>query len=125
MLVNRRKKKELRREAVRRRVRARVSGTGERPRLTVYRSNRHLHLQIIDDEQGRTLVSMSTLEKAFREQGFHLGATVPAATAAGKLLAERAIQAGVKRVVFDRNGYDYHGRVRAVAEAAREGGLEF
>lgn len=125
MLVNRRKKKENRRAAVRRRVRQKVHGTSERPRLSVFRSNRHLHLQVIDDLEGRTLTSVSTMEQPFRDLGFKDGGTVPAAQAAGKLLAERAIEAGIKQVVFDRNGYDYHGRIRAVADAAREGGLDF
>ncbi len=125
MLVNRRKKKENRRAAVRARVRKRVTGTPERPRLSVFRSNRQLHLQVIDDAEGRTLVSVSTLEKAFRELGFEAGSNISAAKAAGKLLAERASEAGVTQVVFDRNGYDYHGRVRAAADAAREGGLKF
>lgn len=125
MLVNRRKKKENRRAAVKTRVRQRVHGTAERPRLSVFRSNRHLHLQVIDDLDGKTLASVSTLEKEFQDLGFQDGGNVPAAKAAGKLLAERAVEAGIKQVVFDRNGYDYHGRVRAVADAAREGGLDF
>lgn len=125
MQRNRRKKKEQRRAAVRKRVRRRVRGTPDRPRLSVFRSNRHLFLQIIDDFEGHTLASVSTQEEAFREEGFRRGATVPAAEAAGKLLAERAREAGISRVVFDRNGYDYQGRIRAVAEAAREGGLDF
>ncbi len=123
MQVNRRKKKETRRAAVRQRVRRKVAGTSDRPRLAVFRSSRQLQLQVIDDSVGRTLVSVSTLEKAFQERGHTGGATVAAATEAGKLLAERAGDAGVKRVVFDRGGYNYHGRVRAVAEAAREAGL--
>jgi len=123
MQVNRRKKKEARRTAVRQRVRRRVNGTVDRPRLAVFRSSRQLQLQIIDDSAGRTLASVSTLEKAFQERGHKGGATVEAATEAGKLLAERAGEAGVKQVVFDRGGYNYHGRVRAVAEAAREAGL--
>lgn len=125
MKVNRRKKKETRRAAVRTRVRRKLRGTPERPRLSVFRSNRNLHLQLVDDDAGRTLVSVSTLEAGFRELGFHAGANVPAAKEAGKLLAKRAREAGIGSVVFDRNGYDYHGRVRAVAEAAREAGLEF
>lgn len=125
MLVNRRKKKENRRLAVKQRIRKKVLGTPGGPRLSVFRSNRHLHLQIIDDLSGQTLASLSTQEEAFRSLGFPAGSTVPAAKAAGKLLGDRAVQAGIKRVVFDRNGYDYHGRVRAVAEAAREAGLEF
>jgi len=125
MQVNRRKKKEKRRAAVKARVRSKVRGNAARPRLAVFRSNKHLHLQVIDDASGHTLASVSTLEKAFKDLGFAVGATTPAAGAAGKLLAERAMQVGVKQVVFDRSGYDYHGRVRAAAEAAREAGLEF
>lgn len=125
MRVNRRKKKETRREAVRKRVRRRVRGTGERPRLSIFRSNRNLHLQVIDDLEGRTIASVSTQEDAFRERGFDGGGNVAAAKSAGELLAERAREAGIEAVVFDRNGYDYHGRVRAAAEGAREGGLSF
>ncbi len=124
MKVNRRKKKEERRAAVRQRVRRTVVGTAERPRLSVFRSNRHLQLQIIDDLTGHTVAAVSTQESAFQERGFQAGGNVMAATEAGKLLAERASAAGVKQVVFDRGGYDYHGRVRAVAEAVREAGLQ-
>ncbi|SVA93059.1 uncharacterized protein METZ01_LOCUS145913 [marine metagenome] len=125
MLRQRRKKKEIRRAAVRQRIRRRVSGTAERPRLTVFRSVRHLHLQLIDDVEGKTLVSVSTQEASFKEQSFRQGATVPAASAAGKMLGERAKAVGISKIVFDRGGYAYHGRVRAVADAAREVGLEF
>jgi large subunit ribosomal protein L18 len=125
MSIQRGKKKNVRRSAVRQRIRRRVSGTPNRPRLAVFRSHRHLHLQVIDDIAGATLVSLSTQESAFREQGFQHGATVPAAVAAGKMLGERAKAAGVNQVVFDRGGYAYHGRVRAIADAAREAGLEF
>jgi large subunit ribosomal protein L18 len=125
MLNERRKKKELRRRAVRQRIQRRVRGTTERPRLSVFRSDRHVHLQVIDDVEGKTLVSLSTQEPAFKERGFPHGATVPAAAAAGKLLGERAKAAGISRVIFDRGGYAYHGRVRAIADAAREVGLEF
>ena len=124
MLKQRRKKKEIRRAAVRQRIRRRVSGTAERPRLTVFRSVRHLHLQLIDDVEGKTLVSVSTQEASFKEQSFRRGATVPAASAAGKMLGERAKAVGISKIVFDRGGYAYHGRVRAVADAAREVGLE-
>lgn len=124
MSAQRRKKKEIRRAGVRQRVRRRVRGSAERPRLAVFRSNRHLHLQVIDDDQGRTLASVSTLEPGFQKLGYNHGATVPAAEAAGKLLAERAKEAGVARVVFDRGGYVFHGRVKAVAEACRKVGLE-
>ena len=125
MLNDRRKKKEIRRNAVRQRIRRRVQGTADRPRLAVFRSDRHLHLQLIDDVEGKTLVSLSTQEASFRDEGFQHGATVPAAKLAGKLIGERAKAAGIGKVVFDRGGYAYHGRVRAIADAAREAGLEF
>jgi len=125
MLNQRRKKKEIRRQGVRQRIRRKVQGTAERPRLAVFRSSRHLHLQVINDEQGKTLASLSTQEASFRDQGFQHGATVSAASAAGKMLGERAKAAGIAKVVFDRGGYVYHGRVRAAADAAREAGLEF
>ena len=125
MSIQRGRKKQVRRSAVRQRIRRRVSGTADRPRLAVFRSHRHLHLQVIDDVAGKTLASVSTEETAFHDQGFKLGATIPAATAAGKMLGERAKEVGVGKVVFDRGGYAYHGRVRAVADAAREAGLEF
>ena len=95
-----------------------------RPRLSVFRSSKNIYAQIIDDEQGRTLVSASSVEKDLRGQ-LKSGADRGAATAVGKLLAERATAAGVKEVVFDRGGYLYHGRVKALADAAREGGLNF
>lgn len=105
-----------------RRIRKKVSGTATRPRLAVYRSNKHIHAQIIDDAAGRTMAAASTLEPSLRA-----GATSnrDAAIAVGKLLAERAKAAGVNAVIFDRGGFLYHGRVAALAEAAREAGLEF
>lgn len=105
-----------------RRVRKKIHGTAERPRLSLYRSNKHLTLQVIDDDRGVTIVSVSSNEPALKSSG---GGTVVAATALGKTIAERAKAAGVNKVVFDRGGYLYHGRVAAVAEAAREAGLEF
>ena len=107
----------------------RVRGTlrhaaGERKRLSVYRSSKHIYAQVIDDDQGVTLASASSIEKTARE-GLKTGASVDAAKAVGKLIAERAKEKGVKDVVFDRGGYLYHGRVKALAEAAREGGLNF
>lgn len=104
-----------------RRVRKKVSGTASRPRLAVFRSNRHISAQVIDDETGRTLAAASTVEAGLRE-----GRTgsVEASAAVGKLVAERALEAGVKAVVFDRGGFLYHGRVAALADAAREAGLE-
>jgi large subunit ribosomal protein L18 len=106
-----------------RRVRKKIHGTAARPRLAVYRSNKHLTLQVIDDEAGRTLVSATTNEPAIKGEG--AGGTVEAATRLGTLIAERAKAAGIDKVVFDRGGYLYHGRIAAVAAAAREAGLEF
>ena len=111
----------------RRKNRVRMSlrrGAGGRPRLSVFRSGKHIYAQIIDDKLGRTLASASTIEKAMRE-GMKTGADKDAATAVGKLVAERAIAAGVTEVVFDRGPYLYHGRVKALADGAREGGLSF
>ena len=106
-----------------RRVRKKVHGTATRPRLAIYRSNKHLTAQVIDDDAGRTVASASTLEADFLKQ--QSGSNVAAATAVGALVAERAKQAGVSAVVFDRGGFLYHGRVAAIAEAARAAGLEF
>ncbi|MGI6663219.1 MAG: 50S ribosomal protein L18 [Bacillota bacterium] len=106
------------------RVRRRVVGTPERPRLSVFRSQKHIYAQVIDDTAQRTLVAASSVEPSFREDKVS-GADVEGAARVGKLLAERAIQKGLKKVVFDRGGYLYHGRIKALAEAAREGGLDF
>ena len=97
---------------------------GGRPRLSVFRSGKHIYAQVIDDLKGETLASASSLEKTLRETG-KTGADIDAAKAVGKLLAERAVQKGVKEVVFDRGGYLYHGRVKALGDAARESGLSF
>jgi large subunit ribosomal protein L18 len=105
------------------RVRKKVSGTAGRPRLAVFRSNRHMVAQVIDDISGQTLAAASSLEASVRGAG-NTG-NRDAATAVGKLLAERAKAAGVSRVAFDRGGFKYHGRVAALADAAREAGLEF
>ena len=112
------------RERRHRRVRKRISGTAERPRLCVFRSLRATYAQIIDDESGRTLAQASSLEKTVAPEGNYAGNTA-ASEAVGKAVAERALAAGVTRVVFDRGGNLYHGRVKAVAEAARAVGLEF
>jgi len=104
------------------RIRKRLRGSQERPRLSVYRSVKHIYAQVVDDQAGRTLVSASSNEKSGTVKG---GGNVSGAKAIGKLVAERARQAGIKKVVFDRGGYLYHGRVKALADAAREGGLEF
>ncbi len=97
---------------------------GERPRLSVFRSSKHIYAQIIDDAKGSTLVAASTLDKDLRAK-IKTGADVTAAKEVGRLLAERALKVGVKAVVFDRGGYLFHGRVKALADAAREGGLSF
>lgn len=106
------------------RVRKRLSGTAERPRLTVFRSHKHIYAQIVDDASGRTLASASTADKSLRDQ-FGYGGNRTAAEAIGKVVAERAQAAGVKQVCFDRGSFRYHGRVAALADAARAAGLEF
>lgn len=103
------------------RVRKHVAGTPERPRLAVFRSNKHVYAQLIDDVEGRTLVAASTLDK---ELELERPATVDAAVEVGRLVGERAKRAGIQQVVFDRGGFHYHGRVAAVADAARDAGLE-
>jgi large subunit ribosomal protein L18 len=116
--------RELLRRARHGRVRKKVSGAAERPRLNVYRSLNNIYAQLIDDEMGKTLVTASTLDKEVKEAE-KSGGNVQAAKAVGTLVAERAKKQGITQVVFDRGGYQYHGRVKALAEAAREGGLEF
>ena len=113
--------REAQRKIRHRRVRKRVSGTAARPRLAVFRSNRYIYAQIIDDVAGKTLASASSLEKDLRGERLN----TETATKVGKLVAERARNAGVDQVVFDRGGFPFHGRVQALAEAARETGLEF
>ena len=103
------------------RVRAKIFGTPERPRLCVFRSAKHIYAQIIDDVNGKTLVSASSMEKDFTEYG----GNKDAAKKIGELVAERALKAKIETVVFDRGGFVYHGRVQALAEGAREGGLKF
>jgi large subunit ribosomal protein L18 len=106
-------------------VRARVKRAGgDRARLSVHRTGMHIYAQLINDEKGVTLASASTMEKTVRE-GKKSGANIEAAKSVGKLIAERAIAKGIKDVAFDRGGYRYHGRVKALADAAREGGLNF
>ncbi len=107
-----------------RRVRKKVHGTPERPRLNVFRSLKHIYAQIIDDEQGVTLVAASTIDRELRAKCQGLTKTEQARLV-GELVAKRALAKGITRVVFDRGGYKYHGRVKALAEAAREAGLEF
>ncbi|HJZ69711.1 MAG TPA: 50S ribosomal protein L18 [Blastocatellia bacterium] len=110
------------RQAVHRRIRSKISGSAERPRLAIYRSLDHIYAQLIDDDKGVTLAAASTNEPAWRGR---TGGNVAAAKEVGKAIAERAKEKGIKRIVFDRGGYIYHGRVRSLAEAAREAGLEF
>lgn len=109
------------RQRIHRRIRQRVRGTAERPRLAVYRSTAHIYAQVIDDDAGRTVVSASSVEKGSRRNG----SNVAAAREIGRMVAERAKEKGINSVVFDRGGYLYHGRVKALADAAREAGLEF
>ena len=115
------KQLERRKARVRRTIKA---VAGDRPRLSVFRSSKHIYAQVIDDDQGITLAVASSIEKSARE-GHKTGASIAAAKTVGRLIAERAQEKGIKDVVFDRGGYLYHGRVKALAEAAREGGLNF
>ena len=108
------------RQRVHDRIRERLEGTAARPRLNVYRSLNHIYVQVIDDQAGETIVSASTLSAKVKT-----GGNVAAAKEVGKLIAERAKEKGIKKVVFDRGGYLYHGRIKALADAAREAGLEF
>jgi large subunit ribosomal protein L18 len=114
------KKNEIR-ERIHKRIRRKLQGTEQRPRLAVFRSVAHIYAQVIDDSKGHTLVAASSVEKAGKANG----GNVAAAKAIGKSIAERAKEKGIKQVVFDRGGYQYHGRVKALADAAREAGLEF
>ena len=116
--------KHSQREKRRRRVRKRVQGTRERPRLSIYRSLSHIYAQLIDDVAGCTLISASTLDPELKGR-VNGTANAQAAHEVGKLIGQRAVGAGHKKVVFDRNGYPYHGRVKSLADGAREAGLEF
>jgi large subunit ribosomal protein L18 len=119
-MIRKIEKKEIRKR-IHLRIRRKLRGTTERPRLAVFRSVSHIYAQVIDDVEGKTLVSASSLDKGAKTNG----GNVAAAKTIGKLVAERAKEKGVKQVVFDRGGYQYHGRVKALADAAREAGLEF
>jgi len=122
------REKNVIRKRVHVRIREKLSGTAERPRLNVYRSLNHIYVQLIDDLAGKTIVSASTNEKGekgAKAKGKKTGGNVASAKAIGKLIAERAKAKGVEQVVFDRGGYIYHGRVKALADAAREAGLKF
>jgi len=120
------KTKDDRRERIKYRIRKRIRGNEARPRLTVFRSIAHMYVQVVDDMTGRTIASASSVEPTVKGAlGKSKGGNVAGAQAIGKAIAERLLEKGVKRVVFDRNGFLYHGRVKAVADAAREAGLEF
>ena len=118
-MITQNKRNEIR-QRIHSRIREKLSGTTERPRLNVYRSLNHIYAQVIDDQKGETLVSASTLQAKSKT-----GGNVAAAKEIGKTIAEQAVAKGVKKVVFDRGGYLYHGRIKALADAAREAGLEF
>jgi large subunit ribosomal protein L18 len=119
-MIHKIEKKEIRKR-IHERIRRKLSGTSARPRLAVFRSVAHIYVQVIDDTRGATLVSASSVDKGAKTNG----GNVAAAKAIGKLVAERAKEKGIKQVVFDRGGYQYHGRIKALADAAREAGLEF
>ena len=121
------KTKDDRRVRIQLRQRKRIAGTSERPRLSVFRSVTHIYAQVIDDMTGRTLVSASTVEPSVKGSFAKnvRGGNIKGAEAIGQVIAERSIEKGIKRVVFDRSGFLYHGRIRAVADAARKAGLEF
>jgi len=119
-MIHKTEKKQIR-ERIHRRIRRKLSGSTERPRLAVFRSVAHIYAQVIDDTKGTTLVSASSVDKGGKTNG----GNVAAAKAIGKAIAEKAKEKGIKSVVFDRGGYQYHGRVKALADAARAAGLEF
>ena len=119
--LNFRKRARLKRK---KRIRKNIFGTAERPRLTVFRSTKHIYAQIIDDTEGYTLASASTVEKVIKKN-LVKGERITVANSVGKAIAERAIKKGIKKVIFDRNGFLYHGRVKAVSDGAREAGLSF
>jgi large subunit ribosomal protein L18 len=131
-MIRKIEKKEIR-NRIHRHIRRKLSGTAERPRLAVFRSVAHIYAQVIDDNEGRTLVAASTVDKGAGQPAKGAkgkaskagGGNVAAAKSIGKLVAERAKEKGIKKVVFDRGGYQYHGRVKALADAARAAGLEF
>jgi len=117
--------KRLRRERIKKRIRKKIRGTMERPRLCVYKSNRYIYAQAVDDEHGVTIAAASSLEKDLRDPNKKNNKSVEIARKVGQKIAERLLEKNIKKVVFDRSGYPYHGRVKALAEGAREKGLEF
>lgn len=119
------KKNITRREKIKFKIRKKIRGTAERPRLVVYRSLNHIYAQLVNDDEGKTLLSASTLEKGILEKVKDIKGKIGKSKIVGQVIAEKALQSNIKKVVFDRNGYLYHGRVKAVADGAREKGLEF
>ena len=119
------KKVYQKRARIKTRVRKKISGTTERPRMSIYRSLKQIHAQIIDDTKNETLVSASSLSNEIAEEVQKISRKAEKSTLVGELLAKKALEKGIKQVVFDRSGYEYHGRVRALAEGARKGGLKF
>ena len=117
--ISKREQGRLRRKA---RIRERISGTKERPRLCVFKSTKHLYVQLVDDSIGSTLIGLSTLSKSLKGK---VKATVPGAKELGKKMAEQALEKGIQNVIFDRSGFRYHGQLKALADAAREAGLKF
>jgi large subunit ribosomal protein L18 len=115
-------RKELRRNSIKKRIRKIVKGTADRPRMTVFRSNKQIYVQLIDDQNGQTLIAAGSIVKGEAVDKVN---KIEQAKSVGKSIAEKAVAAGIEEVVFDRNGYLYHGRVKSLAEAAREGGLKF
>jgi large subunit ribosomal protein L18 len=115
-------KKELRRNSIKKRIRKIIKGSADRPRMSVFRSNKQIYVQLIDDQNGQTLMAAGSIAK---EQAAEKVNKSEQAKKVGKSIAEKAVAAGIEQVVFDRNGYLYHGRVKSLAEAAREGGLKF
>ena len=117
--------KRRKREKLKRRIRKKVNGTTERPRLTVYRGLKNISAQLVDDENNRTILTVTSLSKDFQDSGKKIKGKVELSKIVGKKLAEKAKEKKIENVVFDRSGYKYHGRVKALAEGAREGGLKF
>lgn len=119
------KSKQFARERRKKRIRKKIKGTPERPRLTVYRSLKHIYAQLVDDTTGRTITGVSSLTKGLREEIRRVKRKEEVSKIVGQAIAKKALELNIKKVVFDRNGFLYHGRVKALAEGAREGGLEF
>ncbi len=124
MIKDKVEEKKRRRLRIKRSIRKKLAGTAERPRLTVYKSNRYLYVQAVDDERGHTLAFATTVTSDFKEFGYSRK-SIKAAEKLGEKIGKILVDKGIKRVVFDRNGYPYHGRVKAIADGARKAGLEF